>query len=151
MVMEYCEGGDLFKTMLMHGGMLEEQWVCVEVRGLWAGWFVQGAGAAASQPLFRQALQRYGGSYHGCAAAYPGLCQTLLHPACLLLTLLHSAVAPHSHLCTVKVIAPLLRILEKMHTLKLLHRDIKPENIFLTALGKFKLVREQRLYVPAQT
>ncbi|KAI8468894.1 MAG: kinase-like domain-containing protein [Monoraphidium minutum] len=67
MVMEYCEGGDLFKTMLMHGGALEEQWVCVEV------------------------------------------------------------------------IAPLLRILEKMHTLKLLHRDIKPENIFLTALGKFKL------------
>lgn len=33
MVMEYCEGGDLFKTMLMHGGALEEQWVCVEVRG----------------------------------------------------------------------------------------------------------------------
>lgn len=31
MVMEYCEGGDLFKTMLMHGGALEEQWVCVEV------------------------------------------------------------------------------------------------------------------------
>jgi aurora kinase len=34
---------------------------------------------------------------------------------------------------------PLLRILEKMHTLKYLHRDIKPENIFLTAVGKFKL------------
>ena len=33
LVMEYCEGGDLFKTMLMHGGSLEEQWVCVEVRG----------------------------------------------------------------------------------------------------------------------
>jgi hypothetical protein len=33
MIMEYCEGGDLFKTMLMHGGALEEQWVCVEVRG----------------------------------------------------------------------------------------------------------------------
>lgn len=39
----------------------------------------------------------------------------------------------------VQVITPLLRILEKMHSLKLLHRDIKPENIFLTALGKFKL------------
>lgn len=38
-----------------------------------------------------------------------------------------------------QVITPLLRILEKMHSLKLLHRDIKPENIFLTALGKFKL------------
>lgn len=37
------------------------------------------------------------------------------------------------------MIAPLLRILEKMHALALLHRDIKPENIFLTALGKFKL------------
>lgn len=24
-------GGDLFKTMLMHGGLLDEQWVCVEV------------------------------------------------------------------------------------------------------------------------
>ena len=34
---------------------------------------------------------------------------------------------------------PLLRILEKMHTLKYLHRDIKPENIFLTAAGKVKL------------
>eukprot|EP00879_Flechtneria_rotunda_P023005 GHRR01024316.1.p1 GENE.GHRR01024316.1~~GHRR01024316.1.p1 ORF type:complete len:327 (+),score=110.61 GHRR01024316.1:681-1661(+) len=66
-IMEYCEGGDLFKTMLMHGGLLDEQWVCVEV------------------------------------------------------------------------ITPLLRILEKMHSLKLLHRDIKPENIFLTGLGKFKL------------
>lgn len=28
-----------------------------------------------------------------------------------------------------------------MHAMKLLHRDIKPENIFLTGLGKFKLVR----------
>lgn len=33
-IMEYCEGGDLFKTMLMHGGLLDEQWVCVEVRGM---------------------------------------------------------------------------------------------------------------------
>eukprot|EP00877_Chromochloris_zofingiensis_P008085 jgi/Chrzof1/352/Cz01g12180.t1 len=66
-IMEYCEGGDLFKTMLMHGSLLDEQWVCVEI------------------------------------------------------------------------ITPLLRILEKMHSLKLLHRDIKPENIFLTSLGKFKL------------
>jgi serine/threonine protein kinase len=38
-----------------------------------------------------------------------------------------------------QVITPLLRILEKMHSLKLLHRDIKPENIFLTGLGKFRL------------
>lgn len=66
-IMEYCEGGDLFKTMLMHGGLLDEQWVCIEI------------------------------------------------------------------------ITPLLRILEKMHSLKLMHRDIKPENIFLTSLGKFKL------------
>lgn len=37
-IMEYCEGGDLFKTMLMHGGLLDEQWVCVEVRnGMFAG------------------------------------------------------------------------------------------------------------------
>jgi hypothetical protein len=32
LIMEFCEGGDLFKTMLMHGGLLDEQWVCVEVR-----------------------------------------------------------------------------------------------------------------------
>ena len=38
LVMEYCEGGDLFKTMLMHGGSLEEQWVCVEVRRGVGGW-----------------------------------------------------------------------------------------------------------------
>jgi serine/threonine protein kinase len=38
-----------------------------------------------------------------------------------------------------QVITPLLRILEKMHSMMLLHRDIKPENIFLTSMGKFKL------------
>ena len=38
-----------------------------------------------------------------------------------------------------QVITPLLRILEKMHSMMLLHRDIKPENIFLTGMGKFKL------------
>ncbi len=31
LAMEYCEGGDLFKTMLMKGGLLDEYWVCVEV------------------------------------------------------------------------------------------------------------------------
>jgi len=30
-IMEFCEGGDLFKMMLMHGGSLDELWVCVEV------------------------------------------------------------------------------------------------------------------------
>jgi serine/threonine protein kinase len=64
---KYCEGGDLFKTMLMRGGALPEQWVAAEV------------------------------------------------------------------------LAPLLRVLEQMHSLGLLHRDIKPENIFLTAAGHFKL------------
>lgn len=38
-----------------------------------------------------------------------------------------------------QVITPLLRILEKMHSMMLLHRDIKPENIFLTGMGKFKI------------
>ena len=38
-----------------------------------------------------------------------------------------------------EVLAPLLRVLEQMHSLGLLHRDIKPENIFLTASGRFKL------------
>ena len=28
---QYCEGGDLFKTMLMRGGALPEQWVAAEV------------------------------------------------------------------------------------------------------------------------
>lgn len=32
LVMEYCEGGDLFKAMLLHGGKLDEHYVCVEVR-----------------------------------------------------------------------------------------------------------------------
>jgi serine/threonine protein kinase len=40
---------------------------------------------------------------------------------------------------TLQVITPLLRILEKMHSMMLLHRDIKPENIFLTGMGKFKI------------
>jgi len=31
-----------------------------------------------------------------------------------------------------QIIAPLLRMLEKMHAFMLLHRDIKPENIFLS-------------------
>lgn len=30
-VLELCEGGDLFKTMLLHGGRLDEHYVCVEV------------------------------------------------------------------------------------------------------------------------
>ncbi|GLC63752.1 hypothetical protein PLESTF_000070200 [Pleodorina starrii] len=67
LVMECCEGGDLFKRLMLHGGKLPEQWVCVEV------------------------------------------------------------------------IAPLLRVLERMHGLHLMHRDIKPENIFITADGHVKL------------
>lgn len=31
LVMELCKGGDLFKLLLMKGGVLEEHWVCVEV------------------------------------------------------------------------------------------------------------------------
>ena len=31
LVMEYCSTGDLFKTMLMHGGVLDEHWVATEV------------------------------------------------------------------------------------------------------------------------
>lgn len=33
LVLELCEGGDLFKTMMLHGGRLDEHYVCVEVRG----------------------------------------------------------------------------------------------------------------------
>lgn len=29
--MEYCEGGDLFKYLMMHGGVLEEKWIITEV------------------------------------------------------------------------------------------------------------------------
>ena len=32
LVMEFCQSGDLFKTMLMHGGVLEEHWVASQVR-----------------------------------------------------------------------------------------------------------------------
>jgi serine/threonine protein kinase len=39
----------------------------------------------------------------------------------------------------VEVVAPLLRLLEKMHRLNVSHRDIKPENIFLTARGELRL------------
>jgi Protein kinase domain len=38
-IMEHCEGGDLFKTMLMHGGLLDEAWVCIEV---WVGQLTAG-------------------------------------------------------------------------------------------------------------
>ena len=33
--------------------------------------------------------------------------------------------------CT-QVITPLLRVLDRLHALRILHRDIKPENLFLT-------------------
>ncbi|GFR41246.1 hypothetical protein Agub_g1920 [Astrephomene gubernaculifera] len=67
LVMECCEGGDLFKRLMLHGGKLPEHWVCVQV------------------------------------------------------------------------IAPLLRVLARMHELHIMHRDIKPENLFLTAEGEVKL------------
>lgn len=31
LVMEHCTAGDLFKTMLVHGGVLDEHWVAVQV------------------------------------------------------------------------------------------------------------------------
>ncbi len=31
LLMECCEGGDLFKRLMLHGGRLPEQWVAVEV------------------------------------------------------------------------------------------------------------------------
>ena len=34
LVMEYCASGDLFKMMLMHGGVLDEHWVATEVSWL---------------------------------------------------------------------------------------------------------------------
>jgi len=65
------EGGDLFKTMLMHGGSLEEQWVCVEVRGqlqTWGGapqlWGGGGGGGRRRGP---------GGCCAGSDAAYARL------------------------------------------------------------------------------
>jgi serine/threonine protein kinase len=33
LIMEYCDGGDLFKSMLMHGGRLDEHYVCINVSG----------------------------------------------------------------------------------------------------------------------
>lgn len=32
LVMEHCAAGDLFKTMLVHGGILDEHWVAVQAR-----------------------------------------------------------------------------------------------------------------------
>lgn len=31
LVMEHCTAGDLFKTMLVHGGVLDEHWVAIQV------------------------------------------------------------------------------------------------------------------------
>eukprot|EP00201_Polytomella_parva_P004381 CAMPEP_0175074898 /NCGR_PEP_ID=MMETSP0052_2-20121109/21625_1 /TAXON_ID=51329 ORGANISM="Polytomella parva, Strain SAG 63-3" /NCGR_SAMPLE_ID=MMETSP0052_2 /ASSEMBLY_ACC=CAM_ASM_000194 /LENGTH=403 /DNA_ID=CAMNT_0016343373 /DNA_START=105 /DNA_END=1313 /DNA_ORIENTATION=- len=39
----------------------------------------------------------------------------------------------------VNIIAPLLRVLEKMHALRLVHRDIKPENLFLSKSGSLRV------------
>jgi serine/threonine protein kinase len=33
LVMEHCTAGDLFKTMLVHGGVLDEHWVAIQVSG----------------------------------------------------------------------------------------------------------------------
>lgn len=35
LVQEYCEGGDLFKRMMMLGGRMEARYVCVEVSHAW--------------------------------------------------------------------------------------------------------------------
>lgn len=32
LVMEHCTAGDLFKTMLVHGGVLDEHWVAIQVQ-----------------------------------------------------------------------------------------------------------------------
>jgi serine/threonine protein kinase len=120
--MEYCDGGDLFKTMLMKGGLLDEYWVCVEVgpgSGVPQLWGATFGSATAGSGLGRSSSREGPGAQH---APPP----TPSHPS-------HPSPAPP------QIIAPLLRILEKMHSMKLMHRDIKPENIFLTGLGKFKL------------
>lgn len=31
LVMEFCEGGDLFKCLMVHSGRLDESYVCTEV------------------------------------------------------------------------------------------------------------------------
>jgi len=38
-----------------------------------------------------------------------------------------------------QVIAPLLRVLVRLHEAHILHRDIKPENLFLTRTRQLKL------------
>jgi serine/threonine protein kinase len=141
-IMEYCEGGDLFKTMLMHGGLLDEQWVCVEVRnGMVAG--AQGQGVHRSRYLPNAMLLQV--SSRSVISPAAGSCPVLGLPCCVVLlqVLAHYSVLTGTASCCAalraQVITPLLRILEKMHGLMLLHRDIKPENIFLTGLGKFKL------------
>ena len=40
---------------------------------------------------------------------------------------------------SMQIIAPLLRVLEKMHSQCMMHRDIKPENIFLSRSGRMRL------------
>lgn len=146
-VMEFCEGGDLFKTMLMHGGLLDEQWVCVEVR--MRSHALCHSQHSAWQQLAQQTTRpcsRLDAAGWVSARAHCGSCSRVaaaLHRAEVRdeRTAADTSFA-HAHTlwCLLsQVITPLLRILEKMHSMMLLHRDIKPENIFLTGMGKFKI------------
>lgn len=54
MILQYYSGGDLFKTMLVRGGVLDEHWVCVEVR-------LSASLAAWNTTKYGRQRQRHGG------------------------------------------------------------------------------------------
>lgn len=75
LVMELCEGGDLFKAMLLRGGTLDEHYVCVEVghQGAQGQGVEGGAGVqcrAQSGPLFARVGQCWSRAapWHACVA-----------------------------------------------------------------------------------
>lgn len=84
-VMEHCKGGDLFKTLMMKGGSLDEHWVCTEVinrTGTYASAYCL-IGIAAKRAVKRILTSKY---------------------------------------CVVQIIAPLLRVLIRMHKDSVIHR-----------------------------
>lgn len=141
LVMEHCTAGDLFKTMLVHGGVLDEHWVCIQV------WILQ---------IFFEVLQQSHTFRNGLKVgrARPddggGLHQTLrrwrpqkIYCSCPWRRQVLVGSTPKNESAFLfslpQVIAPLLRVQVRLHEAHILHRDIKPENLFLTRTRQLKL------------
>ena len=157
LVMEHCTAGDLFKTMLVHGGILDEHWVAIQAR-------VQAVGFLQTPPRPAQPMQSHlsGSSWrteaslhihstrirrlvllgaHFFAVPVVGItwggggggCGAVLQQQQRAATET-IRLRPHQ-----QVVAPLLGVLTRLHEEHILHRDIKPENLFLTRKRQLKL------------